>query len=970
MVSLAIQERSQARQAWEALVSRWAELAAGAERLTLHCVGFVGPSGLSEDSVQEWTRCALPGELLWTARAFAELGGETATALEHHDSLTLDTEQGLVPLVATRISTGAASVAPAHELVVGRRYERQVLEAELERVAEGQPPERHILLSGPAGMGKSTLLGELSGQAAVRGLREVQTRCVDYAQVLRLEPVGRLIASLCGVDPVRSTPALLRSEVETLCAQLDKPASAPLLLDPLDLPLDDAERAFLSRFTLMAQEAARSELLARGVQWLAARGPVLFVVEDLHWADAQLLGQLEAIMEAVADLPVLMVATTRPVPEAFADHARLSEGLVRLTLGPMSSHDARALAGRLSEQRRKPWQVQSTDFLDAEAVEQVLLRAAGNPLYLTQLLRLGAGESEEVERAASLDELFLRRTEELAPQERRLLEVAACIGFYFDAARPVQLAEAGPEVLQGLEVAKLVVRSGDDYRFLHALVRDAVLAAIPEPRRIAIQLALARDETDPLIRAERWADVGDPRAFDAFLELSVRRRNAYQWFPALAALDRAATVARSLEQRAEAGLARGAICEEQGEGLRSLESCLRVRTELTDAGAPDAGSLMVRARLGVLAAHRLLGQLGEAQTCIDLLRRTLDRPRMRAQAPLLCARFDYLRGAIAFSRGQLSLCQNAHGTALRTLEDAQPPHTEHRIYAQALSGMGDALYAQGSFLAARDVMSRCVELARARGMGRIEVGTRHMLGIATAYSGDARSGHGEARACWEQACQVGDARAMLFSELNVALTLFWDGRAREAVGACDGGTERAEWLGSSVLMGMTRSFTGHVRMGAKDREGAHRDSLAALEHLQHGGDRLYGCVCYGLALYLAAHEASPPSPDRAKEWISAGFALLESSVISHNYIYFALGLVPFAVRTRDADALWRLLSALRDFFAAELVACPDGAMAALVAWVELHADTVDGRTVDPSRVAVVQRHPMLRTRLAAIGRSA
>ena len=116
----------------------------------------------------------------------------------------------------------------------------------------------------------------------------------------------------------------------------------------------------------------------------------------------------------------------------------------------MSSQDARTLASRLSDPRRKPWQLQTAEFLDESTIEQCLVRAEGNPLYLSQLLRLSGADARNLDGAHSLDALLVQRTARLASKERALLEVAACIGFYFDGERPQTLSGAGPADLEGL----------------------------------------------------------------------------------------------------------------------------------------------------------------------------------------------------------------------------------------------------------------------------------------------------------------------------------------------------------------------------------------------------------------------------------------------------------------------------------------------------------------------------------------
>jgi len=804
---------------------------------------------------------------------------------------------------------------------------------------------------------------------------------VDYPTLRRQAPLPRILTSMFGAEPGPTYDSHLSAAVAEASAAIERPDAIPILRNLLDLPLSEDERSTLSRFSPQHLHVARSEVIALCLLHAARRKPTVLVFEDLHWASEAVLECLAELVRVTQGTPFVLIATSRPPDPSAEQHPLLREAFTPIDLRPLSSYDARSLATQLARDQRKPWQVPSEEFLSDRELERCVLQAGGNPLYLTQYLQHATGGGESTKKNISLESLLLRRLEELKPQPRALLEVAASIGFYFDDALALDISRAPDRAMTRLEEAGLVTRWESGHRFIHALIRDAIRSSLSEDRRSTIHLKLASATTDPLLRAEHWASALDPRAYDSFIEVARQHRERFRWFQALAALDRAATVAIDNSQLAHTWTAKGEIHEEQGEGKRSLRCFETALRAMKDAGLSEGAPAVQRASLGVLSAQRLLGLLDEAESTIETLLRQFNDPHVRESLPVESARLDYLRGSIAFSRGKLDLCWPRHAAALATLEGitsqedtGEAEHRSdrwpgHRVYAQALSGMGDALYAQGRYSEAAETMQRCIDTARERRFGRIEVSTLHMLGIARTYTGDWRAGASLARTCWEQACQVGDARATLLSELNIALPHFWGADSEGSLKTCRSSVERAEWIGSAVLMGMTRSFTAHIRIEAGDRSAASRDVELALEHLQTGGERLYGGVCYGAALSLACQDDSVTRDERVDEWLTRGERLLSSAVVSHNYLYFTLGAAPAAFIRRDIPVLSSLLHSIRTFFRSELRACPHGVASSLAAWVALHLESLGESTGEsvPTLWAKVQEQPLLAGRVQPLG---
>ena len=526
VVTVKLGTRSQAREAVDALLATWLRLAAAAERVEMSCVGVLCGPDTQGLTAARWSEVGIGGELLWTRSAFEELVSDGSDDWSRTDHFTVEQDGAEIDLVATRVdhqrSTGRGTVSG----VIGRQRERQVVERAICAVATEPSPVRVHLLMGAAGMGKSTLIDEAGITAAAAGCREIRIHCVDYAQVQREAPVGRFITALAGLAPVGNTVSRVRSMVGAVCERLGQGDAGVLLLDALDIPLADEERTQLSRYAASQLRSSRAALLADWVRADAVETPLLLVFEDLHWASDDVFELLEHLSTPACAQRFTVLATSRPgliLPDACT---ALRQALSELELGPLASQDARKLALLLSEERRQPWHVQSGDFIDDKTVEQCLLRAEGNPLHLTQLLALGGAERRSTRGPGTLDALLAHRLARLARRERSLIEVAACIGFYFDAQRPLALADAAPSALAALESARLVLRAGEGHRFGHALIRDAVLLEMPAGRRQEIQLALAATEADPMLRAERWADAMDARAFQAFMGVAGQRRSA------------------------------------------------------------------------------------------------------------------------------------------------------------------------------------------------------------------------------------------------------------------------------------------------------------------------------------------------------------------------------------------------------------------------------------------------------------
>jgi len=249
--------------------------------------------------------------------------------------------------------------------------------------------------------------------------------------------------------------------------------------------------------------------LAQVIAAIAARQPVIFLLEDLHWADEASLDLLAHLMREVSSLPVLLVAVTRSsLLERLPDWWERLPGQQRLDLNPLDETASRCL---LREILQKAASVPPT--LD----ELVIAGAEGNPFYVEELIKMlidehvvTTGEIWTVDESrlgqarvpATLTGILQVRLDGLPEFERTVLQAASALGRSFWDGALVALTGFDPDAvsaaLDGLEARELVYPrqnstfSGQrEFVFKHALLRQATYESVLKRQRRGYHLAAA-----------------------------------------------------------------------------------------------------------------------------------------------------------------------------------------------------------------------------------------------------------------------------------------------------------------------------------------------------------------------------------------------------------------------------------------------------------------------------------------------
>jgi len=378
--------------------------------------------------------------------------------------------------------------------LLGRESALGTLDKALARVLQGDGLVLGV--KGAAGVGKSRLCQEFSEVCRSRGLRVCEAHCPAHGQALPQLALLQLLRSLFEVSESDSEEGI-REKILHGCAGLgdERREALPALCDFLGVPDPSAPLLDPAGF-----ERELPGLVERLFQERAAREPLLVLVDDLHWIDADSERTLERLAGGVAGRRMLLLVNFRPEYRA-SWWGR--PGHHELGLGPLDAGAGLELAAHLLGGHS------STQALPALLLE----RSGGNPLFLEELVRSLVesgrleGEAGDYRLVASADALEIpdsvravlaARMDRLAEAEKRVLQIASVLGKEFTEAVLSRITELSPselsESLRGLHAAGLVRPEsayGGAHVFHHPLTREVAYRSLLSDRRRALHAAAA-----------------------------------------------------------------------------------------------------------------------------------------------------------------------------------------------------------------------------------------------------------------------------------------------------------------------------------------------------------------------------------------------------------------------------------------------------------------------------------------------
>jgi class 3 adenylate cyclase/predicted ATPase len=580
-----------------------------------------------------------------------------------------------VPAVVTlyrivRASGGRRFGARALTPLVGREEELGLLRRRWERIVRGEG--QLALVIGEPGIGKSRLVEEFR-----LGLGETPHTYVEWSssQLLQntpLHPIAEWGRQRFGADePADRRLADLENTLRLI--GLDSNEYAPLLAPLVDIPFPEERAAKL------APEELRRRQLAAMTAWVLAGArsqPVALAFEDLHWADPTSLDLMQALAERGAQAPMLILATARPEfrpPWSLRTHHSI------IALGPLDRTDVAQMVGELAARH----------LLSAEVVAGVSERTGGVPLFVEEVTRLllERGEAGGLQAIPpTLQQSLAARLDRLGPA-REIAQIGAVLGRDFTYALLRAIGGVDDLALQSaldrLAGADLLIAEGAgsqaNYRFKHALIRDAAYDSLLKSRRQALhrraaEILVGQPENaaaEPEVIAHHFTEAGlDDLAIEWWGKAGDQalRRSAFQ--EAIAHLGKAIAIADKA--------AGGKVAGNSGQRQQLHATYGNALFAARGPGAPETTEAFARAResaVGDNAAHE----------------------RLSADFGLWVG--SYVRGELAAMR--------EHSTAFLSHVEARPDSPEAGI-AHRMAGITH--WFAGEYVEAREHIERALAL--------------------------------------------------------------------------------------------------------------------------------------------------------------------------------------------------------------------------------------------------------------------
>ena len=739
-----------------------------------------------------------------------------AVSVEEVDPLELKGKAERVPAYRLMdVHAGVDGLARRQDMpIVGREAELTLLNGMFDE-AVARREARMATVVGDAGVGKTRLIREVVGNLRPPTL-VVRGRCLPYGDGITFWPVAEALldsASIATEDPREVGVAKL----EALTG--DREVTLRL--------------ASLLGFT--SERYGIDELFWGIRRWLElmseARGPVVFVIDDIHWAEATLLDLIGHLLEVIVDHPVLLVCSSRhDLIDRLPDWGTAPR-TARVILEPLSDAHAEEVIAN----------VLGTTGIPPAARDRVVHAAEGNPLFVEQLLSMlvDAGQLRRVgdawEASADLTDiavpptihaLLAARLDLLAREERAVVEPASVAGVEFAmSAVTALLPEAPPEQLasrladvarkQLIHAARSASFDEDGYRFHHVLIRDA-----------AYQNLLKRARSELHERFVRWADrVNAERARGGEYEeiLAYHLEQAHRYLAELGPLD-----AHGQELGRQAATRLGAVGRRaMGRGDMPAAANLLRRAAATIDQSPERVELQVD--LGEALSE--LGSFAEADAVLAEARSAADG--MHDERLIAKTRVAQLAAALYTAADDWTTrADEVFAVGLPAFEAADDHDSLALAWRLRFGRHGMAM----RFGEAAEAAERVIEHARAAGNRRYE--TRG----ASGYAQSVLLGPTPVKQAIERCEQLleeveSDRTATAFIRTALAQLVAMDNRIDEGRRIYDEAVQQLRELGSAVLAASSSIDSAQIELLAGDLTAAERLLRADHDALTQMGER-------------------------------------------------------------------------------------------------------------------------------------
>ena len=373
---------------------------------------------------------------------------------------------------------------------VGREVELALLRQRWAQVQDGRG--QMIVLRGEPGIGKSRLVQVLKDQVADEPHVRWECRSAPYYQNTALYPMTDLLQRALQWHR-NDTPEQRVAKLEQVLSQYPLPLTEtiPLFAPLLSLPIPTDTYPPLNLSPQRQRQKTLESLVAILLE-LAAREPVLFILEDLQWTDPTTLEFLGLLVEQVPASAICMLLTCRP---EFQSSWHYRSYLTEITVDRLSEGQIAQMAQHVAGDKALP----------GDIIPQLVDKTDGVPLYVEEMTKalLESGYLKDIEGRyeltgtgpalaipATLHDSLMARLDRLVTA-KGIAQLGATIGRQFSYALLQAVAQLDDAILQRelarLAEAELLYQHGlppqTTYTFKHALIQDVAYQSLLKSTR-------------------------------------------------------------------------------------------------------------------------------------------------------------------------------------------------------------------------------------------------------------------------------------------------------------------------------------------------------------------------------------------------------------------------------------------------------------------------------------------------------
>lgn len=791
--------------------------------------------------------------------------------------------------------------------IVGRQRELRNLEALFEE-SVSEPVARAVLVTAPAGVGKSRLRYELVRRLLKRGTVEDEEGDDTEFQIWlgRGDPMsagaafGMLTNALRHTtnvrigEPVETSRNKLLERVRKHVPPADVRRVAQFLGELVSVPFEDDGSDLESNVQL---RSARQDPMVMGDQMRRAFEdflraecsalPMLIVLEDLHWGDNPSISFLDTALRNLSESPLMVLAFARPEVHDLFPKLWSERDLQEVRLSKLTRKAGAKLVKQVLGDETTP-----------TLVERLVDRAEGNAFYLEELIRAVAeGKGEALPETVLA--MVQSRLDELDGEARRTLRGASVFGqvFWQGGVAALMGQKHGHDLadwLVVLEERELITKrpdsrfpDEDEYVFRHALLQEAAYAALTENDR----------ELGHRLAGEWLENAGEKesRVLAEHFERGNDRPRAVRWYE------------RAAEQALEGN---------------DLDAALKSADRGVSCGAADEA--LGRLRLLQADAHRWRGEFTEMEERALVAMRKLPPGRATwckavAEIAVACRALSHYDRLVQVAEELQALEPLPHFEAAYTEAAAR---TAMQLFLIGWTKHGDAL------------LGRIAHAEKILGATHPSVvaWTHHASAFRGLYHGDSGTYLRLSKQAAERFEAAGDLRSGVNAKVHLGFAYIEVGAFREAEEALQGALAEARRMGlhNVVASSMNNLGMAQARLGKFDeamfteRE-AIRMAAAQGDRRVEGGSRHYLAIIHMLR---GKPDAARLDAEAAAEMLRVSPSLRSHALATLSQIQLTLGQHAEALHTaEEAMALLRSLGGIEEGEAQVRLALADAHLA-------------------------------------------